>query len=102
MKAVDITSHVKATKIIGTGNEKIAMLIVSDKSVKAFNEAVVAESDIRRTRRWSAERDLDNAIKNHVRWVADFHGKHLTNIVVVAATDKPDLVRTAAGRFMKI
>jgi hypothetical protein len=102
MKAVDIASQVQSAKLIGDGNEKKALVIVNAKSVKEFRASVIANSDIRRTKRWDADRDFDNAVKNYVRWVANFHGKHIAGIEVVAATDKPDLVRTAAGRFMKI
>jgi hypothetical protein len=84
MKAVDITSHVKTAMVVGSGNEKKALVVVSDKSVNAFKAAVVAESDIRKTRRWSAERDIDNALKNYVRWVANFSGKHLADLLNLA------------------
>ena len=102
MKTVDIASHVAATKMIGSGNQKQVLLIVNDKSVTSFKDSVVAASDIRRTRRWMPERDVDNAVREYVRTAAGFHGKRLTAIQVVAATNKPDLVRTAKGTFMKI
>lgn len=102
MKAINIASQVKNAMIVGDGNEKKALVVVNAKSVKEFRKDVIANSDIRRTKRWEADRDFDNAVKNYVRWVAGFHGKHLASIEIVAATDKPDLVRTATGRFMKI
>lgn len=102
MKVIDIVDHVKATKVIGMGEAKKVLVVVNDTSVKSFRAAVVAASDIRRTKRWDAERDIDNAVKNYVRTVAGFHGRRLGGIEVVAATAKADLVRTKSGHFMKI
>ena len=102
MKVIDIVDHVKATKVIGTGDTKKVVVVVNDSSVKSFRDAVIAASDIRRTKRWDAVRDIDNAVKNYVRTVAGFHGRRLAGIEVVAATKKDDLVRNSAGHFMKI
>ena len=101
-KTTDITSLVSGVKVVGSGDQKKVMVVANTKSVKDFNASVVAASEVRHTKRWMEQRDIDNAVKNYVRFVADFHGKRLAGIEVIAATDKPDLFRTANGRFLKI
>lgn len=102
MKTVNIASKVSNAMMVGKGKDKKVLVVVNTGSVKAFNQSVIADSDVRRTKRWSPERDIDNAVKNYVRWVAGFHGKHLANIEIVTGTNKPDLFRKANGQFLKI
>ena len=102
MKIVGIADLVKGTKMVGDGDNKKVLLIVNAPSVKAFRDMVINKSDVRHTKRWMPERDIDNAVKHYVRGVAGFAGRRLRGIEVVAATKNDNVVRTATGLFTKI
>jgi hypothetical protein len=98
----NIATFVSTTLVVGEGNKRKVYVVANTGSVKNFNQSVVAKSTVRRTKRWAAERDIGNALKDWVRYVVKLTAKHVKDIMVVVPTDKPNMYRDVAGRFVKI
>jgi hypothetical protein len=97
----DTASFVKNILVEGSGKtKKIVIIGNASHSVKILKESLIGAADVRKTKRYNADRTLGVVMKYLVRELTDVKGPR--KIELVAATDRDGMYRNAAGHFVKL